>query len=226
MNVQPELVGGRTDAAPLTQKGQAQARALGRRLRDSGVKLDEAYSSTAERARRTAQLALEEAGFDPGLLREESREILELCQGEWTGLRRSEVYSPAVLDQICREQLFFRPPGVSEQDAPPAGCAPAGESQWDVEERVCSFVERLLERPPAEQQGEGSQEPVIAIFSHGIAIRCFLRRVLGAQPAFVVHSQTENTAVSEVLYRPGSGNLDGWIVVRMNDAAHLEGLAA
>lgn len=217
-------VGGRSDAAPLTEKGERQAEALGRRLRDSGVKFDRVYCSTAERARRTAQLACKELGFDPSLICE-SRKVLELCMGEWTGRRRAEVYTPDVLQQIQSQQLFFRAPGFSERDAPEGGPAPAGESQLEVEERMASFVDGLLlAGSDAHHAAHGGREPVVAIFSHGLAIRCLLRRLLGAHPGFAVHSETKNTAISDVWYKAGGHNLDGWFVASMNDAAHLQAL--
>jgi probable phosphoglycerate mutase len=54
-------VGGRTDL-PLVEKGEAQARALGRYLRDHDLLPDVVYSSTLQRTRKMAELALKEAG--------------------------------------------------------------------------------------------------------------------------------------------------------------------
>ena len=116
---------------------------------------------------------------------------------------------------IRAEAMFFRPPGVS-----PDG--DTGESQYDVELRFRAFVEELL--TPEEQEGgqSGAGRPLtVLVFSHGIAIRSFLRGVLNAYTKFVVRSETENTSVTELLYKPTAGDLGGWVLVRVNDAAHL-----
>ena len=75
---------GQEDIA-LSATGEAQARALGERLR--GVRIDRAVSSPLARARRTAELALGEArapmlSTDPGLM--------EIAHGEWEGLLAAE----------------------------------------------------------------------------------------------------------------------------------------
>jgi hypothetical protein len=49
-------------------------------------------------------------------------------------------------------------------------------------------------------------------------------RFLGASPLAALHTNTSNTSITELQYKPKSGNLGGWYLVRFNDAAHLEGL--
>src|SRR6478672_3271713 len=76
---------GQEDIA-LSPVGEAQARALGERLRD--VRIDRAVASPLKRAFRTAELALGEArrdllSTDPGLM--------EIAHGEWEGLLASEI---------------------------------------------------------------------------------------------------------------------------------------
>merc|ERR1712136_693695 len=121
-------------------------------------------------------------------------ELLEICQGSWTGRNRADVYDAAFLEQVALEQCFFRPPGVSHQDAPPGGEAPRGESQWDVECRIAAFV----------------------------ANRCLLRRILGSSATSALHCECQNTSITELVYDTSPHNLAGWQVVRTNDAAHLE----
>ena len=72
-----------------------------------------------------------------------------------------------------------------------------------------------------------AEERVVAVFSHGIAIRCFVRGLFGAEANFVVSSLTANTSITELRYRPRPlDNMGGWQLVRMNDAAHLHELDA
>mmetsp|Transcript_63587 Transcript_63587/g.168451 ORF Transcript_63587/g.168451 Transcript_63587/m.168451 type:complete len:271 (-) Transcript_63587:90-902(-) len=220
MNVQPDIVSGRSNSAPLTEKGRAQATALGARLKSLAVEFDQIFSSTAVRARDTALIACGSIGVDCQQLTE-SPELLEICQGSWTGRNRADVYDAAFLEQVELEQCFFRPPGVSHQDAPPSGEAPRGESQWDVECRIAAFVDNLLEAA-----GDGSQSAkdvrTVGIFMHGVAIRCLLRRILGASATSALHCDCQNTSITELVYDTSPHNLAGWQVVRTNDAAHLE----
>lgn len=58
----PTRVGARTDL-PLVEKGLLQARALGRYLKENRLLPDAVYSSNLQRTRKTAELALKEAGI-------------------------------------------------------------------------------------------------------------------------------------------------------------------
>ncbi len=58
----PRRVGLRTDI-PLTEKGRAQARAIGDYLKQRQLVPDVAYSSTLQRARETADIAVRAAGY-------------------------------------------------------------------------------------------------------------------------------------------------------------------
>ena len=232
MNVQPGLIGGRSNWAPLTELGRQQARELGRRFRKTGLRPDMVCSSTAVRAQETARVCLDamycsnQGGeSSSNSVRPEihlSPDILELCQGEYTGQDRSVIYNDAFLEEVGRERLFLRAPGLShvDDDAP-------GESLFDVEVRVGAFVDALLEkekRPDEVVEAHGAKPRIVAIFMHGLAIRCFLRRIMGGSTTASMHSQTDNTSITELEYRTGPHNLDGWQVVRTNDAAHLEGM--
>lgn len=226
MNVQPNVIGGRSNAAPLTEKGKAQAAALGRRLAALGVGIDLVFTSPAVRARETARITIDAMGLQKSIV--ESPEVLEICQGEWTGQERDVVYDEAFIERVEREKCFLRPPGVSVGDALPGGSPPPGESQWDVECRVAAFVEGLLSSSFPEGSPDGAaggvRQTTVAVFMHGVAIKAFLRRAMGASSTFAVHSCCDNTSITELVYKTGYHNLHGWQVVRMNDSAHLEGL--
>ena len=131
------IVGGRDAASLLTSKGEAQAVAVGRRLKASGLRFDRVYASHAVRARRTAELACHELGLPAEAVRIEPR-VVEFSQGSLELRPREEVYARGgpVLRGIRRERMFYRPPGLS-----PDG--DRGESQHDVELRVRAFVSEL-----------------------------------------------------------------------------------
>lgn len=211
-----QTIAGRDAKSPLSKKGEVQAQRLGARLRQERVRPHRVIVSNALRARRTAEIACAEAGlFTHSVALEVEPRVVEFSQGSFELRPRHEVYQPGgpVSRAIEREQCFFRPPGVSPEGA-------RGESQHDVEVRFREFVEEcLLDSPPRTEELQ-----TILVFSHGIAIRSFVRGVLGASCRFVVHSETENTSITELVYKPvppSRSNLGGWTLVRFNDAAHL-----
>ena len=124
----------------------------------------------------------------------------------------------------------------------------------DVEERVLRFMEEVvlppplppppsppppLPPPPAPSAATSAPHsdpvpppppapstttPVVAVFSHHAAIRCFLRAVAEASPrALTPKLSVANTGITELRYdAQAEGRKGGWSVVRVNDAAHLE----
>ncbi|HVU54847.1 MAG TPA: histidine phosphatase family protein, partial [Puia sp.] len=78
-NVDGNRYCGRTDA-PLTERGQGQARLVSEQLR--GVKLDGVYSSPLQRAFLTARMA----GGGREVVKDER--LIEVDFGKWEGLRR------------------------------------------------------------------------------------------------------------------------------------------
>jgi broad specificity phosphatase PhoE len=56
----------------------------------------------------------------------------------------------------------------------------------------------------------------VLVFSHGMAIKCLLRRILGSDARMSRRIRLDNTAVTELVH-------DGthWEVARVNDTAHL-----
>ena len=215
MNLQPGVVGGRSNDTPLSAEGRKQAEALGTRIKREKLHFDEVYSSTAVRAIDTALLS----GVDPKYL-VKSPAILEISMGGYVGKPREDVYTSEVMTQINANCIGFRPPGNE-----PDGDHTPGESQLDVEERVGAFIDSLL-KPQIEQQSQSSSgDRTIALYMQGMAIRCFLRRVLGASSTAAVHMTINNTSITELVYETNrKGNLSGWWVVRVNDHSHLSSL--
>jgi broad specificity phosphatase PhoE len=90
---QGAIVGGQSNASPLTPLGEAQAAALGRHLprilAPHGAPAV-VVASTAVRAADTARraLAAAPAGVAAGLEVEETDQLLELAQGEWVRVPR------------------------------------------------------------------------------------------------------------------------------------------
>ena len=121
-----------------------------------------------------------------------------------------------------------------------------GESQRDVETRMLAFLESLLTKAPPGSPGddEGEEEvdkaypangaPInsliesssfhtVALFTHGMAIKCVLRAIEQSSPAVTHKRIVSNTSITEVKYSTAPGGAGGWFVERVNDTAHVRG---
>ena len=181
---------GQEDIA-LSATGEAQARALGERLRD--VRIDRAVASPLARARRTAELALGEAragmlSFDEGLL--------EIAHGEWEGLLAAEI----------RERDPER--ARAWRDTPHEVRMPGGESLPQVAERAWDALSRA-------SAGLGADDTLLVV-AHDAVNRVLLCRVLGLPLAQLWRFRQAPTTLN-LLEGPGPERLD---VVRLNDCAH------
>jgi broad specificity phosphatase PhoE len=108
---------GRFDS-PLTQRGIAQARAIGRLLATVPDAASAAIiASPQARARRTAEIILEQLSA-PGGLHLDDR-LRELSFGSWDGLTYGDVAkrSPAIFDGDGRYDWYFRSPDGESYDA-------------------------------------------------------------------------------------------------------------
>lgn len=242
-------IGGRANESPLTNRGRAQARALGERLAKLPPNLRPKllFASTAVRAKETAEAiskALLEESDDTGEASLQSvaleEDLLEIEMGQWAGKDRKKTYSPQVLAEIRARPVDF--------------AAPGGESQRQVEERVARCIEERVLPAAADiaateegkKSGSGDDSskgslPVVAVVAHGVSIKTFLRRVLASDPhgfAAARNIALANTGICEVALdttrtsaskdprsaSDSSVDRERWHLIRINDAAHLEGL--
>ncbi|WIA18626.1 hypothetical protein OEZ85_003332 [Tetradesmus obliquus] len=183
MNLQTKgFVGGQSNLSPLTERGKQQAAALGRHMsRQHPALHSPVYCSTAVRAEDTARIMLQQAQGWPGPMQLQASEVLlELSQGQWEGQPRSQCYTAEALERIAADPFTF--------------AAPGGESQQELEARICAFVHRQL--LPSLQYGG----PPAVVVTHGLAIKCFLRSVLGSSPAMTWKIATDNTSVTELAW--------------------------
>ena len=201
-------VGGRATASPLSELGRAQARALGERLAGSGGcgggDIASLHASPAVRAVDTAAAIAAARGLlhDGVSIHDDLQEI---CMGEWSGKERSRCYTESARAAMRADPAGFAPPG--------------GESQAEVEARVAACVKRIM-------GGLDLGAPPGVAVAHGLAIKCFLRGVLHADvDSFAARNiGLANTGIVEVAHDGRVANRDAWHVLRVNDAAHLEGL--
>ncbi|NCC75201.1 MAG: histidine phosphatase family protein [Clostridia bacterium] len=149
---------GRLDTA-LTENGQAQAMALGDRLR--GIHLDKVYVSPAPRARRTAELALQSGHFPATLPVEADDRVHEMDLGDWEGLSVDEVQAMAPENL---QAFFFSPP-----DFIPTG---SGETYHQVSERMASFLSQMETLGQASLSAD--REHQVLLVSHNITLKALL----------------------------------------------------
>ncbi|KAF1686382.1 histidine phosphatase family protein [Pseudoxanthomonas taiwanensis] len=176
---------------PLSPVGEAQARALGERLR--GVPITRAVASPLSRARRTAELAL---GEDRAGMLALDPDIQEIAHGEGEGLLAAEIAEkdPARL-RAWREE-------------PDTVLMPGGESLRQVLERSWRGLQRATE-------GLGEADTLLMV-AHDAVNRVLLCRVLGL-PIGRLWTFRQAPTTLNLLEGPRVDRLE---VVRLNDCAH------
>lgn len=149
--------------ADLTDKGVEEAKNAGVKLQEAGIKFDHAFTSTSQRANKTARLALENAG--QGDLIEQMvahDDLRERDYGDLTGLNKDETKEKYGAEQvhIWRRSYDTRPPG--------------GECLKDVvENRVQPYWEANIK--PLVEQGKD-----VLVAAHGNSLRALLI-IIGAE---------------------------------------------
>ena len=180
---------GREDIA-LSPLGEAQARALGERLRK--VPITRAVASPLKRARHTAELALGERELpltlDPGLM--------EIAHGTWEGLLASEIRE--------RDGDRLR----AWRDTPHEVLMPEGESLQHVLDRAWPAFARAC--------GGLGDDDTLLVVAHDAVNRVLLCRVLGIPLARLWGFRQAPTTLN-LLEGPDIDHLD---VVRLNDCSH------
>jgi broad specificity phosphatase PhoE len=92
--------------------------------------------------------------------------------------------------------------------------APNGESQKNVEERIRGWVYYTLIKNREADFSTG-------VFTHGLATKCFLRKVLDSDQSLTYRMIRDNCSIIQLKYNM-SGNKKGWSFVKMNDNPHLK----
>ena len=203
-NVTPDYVTGLDHDSPLTPLGLEQARALGRRLARECLEFDRVYSSTMTRAVQTTEAMLGAMG-QPGRAFTRVKELIEQQMPGWRGVLAEEVFTPERLAYIRGKGRDFVPPG--------------GESLRVVQRRVAGWLERELIYNQ-ELVAEG-RSLTVAIVGHGAATKSLLQYIMGFDDRLIMRMGMENCSISRFIF-----NREGWHVVCINDATHVNGLAA
>jgi probable phosphomutase (TIGR03848 family) len=181
------VLAGRT-AVGLDETGQAQARALGERLRD--VPLAQVVSSPLARCRQTVELALPEA--QPVL--EEG--LTECGYGDWEG---------QTLKKLAKEPLW------RVVQTHPSGATfpgPAGESMAAMSARAVAAV-RYWDEKVASAHGA---DAIWLACSHGDVIKAIVADALGLHLDQFQRIMVDPASVTVIRYLPGRP-----FVIRLND---------
>ena len=175
----------------LSSEGMAQLPQLAERFRE--IPLDAIYSSPLQRAMQTT----EAVNHYHHLPVQTEEGLCEIFAGEWEMKHFSDlpVLFPDQWRLWCEDEAHF--------------CAPNGESIVQVHHRLSSTIDRIA------AQNDGK---IIAVVSHGCALRCYLCHALGISLERIGEIPlSQNTAVSRVIYDKGSIRVDYY-----DDLSHLE----
>ena len=198
-NATPGMAAGANYDSALTARGVRQAKLLGERLKREGVKFDRVYSSSLDRARKTARYMLDSMGEGDRCVPAADALVEQKAMG-WRGVPVEEVFTPENVAYIMSKGPDFIPP--------------QGESLRMVRRRVSGWVESEIIYN--EELASTHRELTIAVVGHGTASRCLFQYIMGFNDALLWRVAIDNTSISRFVF-----DRNGWSVVRLNDASHL-----
>lgn len=178
----------------LTEKGIAEAREGGRRLKALGLAFDVAYTSALTRAQHTLTLILDELG-QPDLTVIRDAALNERDYGDLTGLDKDDARDRWGAEQVHIWRRSF--------DVPP----PGGESLKDTAARVLPYFEREI--LPRVLKGER-----VLVSAHGNSLRALIMALEGLSGDEIVRRELATGA--PIVYRLDA---DGGIAEKQDLAA-------
>ena len=137
----------------LADKGVAEAREAGRKLKAQGLKFDVAFTSALKRAQRTLDLMLDELGQNPPIVRDQA--LNERDYGDLVGLNKDDARKKWGEEQVLkwRRSYDIAPPG--------------GESLKDTLARALPYY--VTEILPRVLRGEH-----VLVSAHGNSLRALV----------------------------------------------------
>ena len=163
----------------LTDKGIAEAKAAGQRMKAKGLGFDIAYTSVLSRANKTLDLILGEIG-QTGLQTIKDQALNERDYGDLTGLNKDDARAKWGEEQV----LIWR----RSYDVPP----PGGESLKDTLARALPYYMKHIQ--PRVLRGER-----VIVAAHGNSLRALIMAISGMRPEEILQFELE-TGVP-VVYR-------------------------
>ena len=187
---------GQSADEPLDDIGKEQAKLLGERLRKE-VTFDSVYCSSYGRALETLKLAEPKVS---GTCQVGIEALREISQGDSTGMLRTEFFNSENFERMKRNGMGFS--------------FPNGETQYDVQVRAWEFLKKEVFNNPYTRTDKHLN---IALFSHGMTIKCILHQVMQFDHRLTGRVLIDNTSISKVRLK----NND-WFVDCINDTNHLK----
>jgi 2,3-bisphosphoglycerate-dependent phosphoglycerate mutase len=163
----------------LTEKGVAEAREAGRKLKAQGIKFDVAFTSALRRAQRTLDLMLTELG-QTTIPVFKDQALNERDYGDLVGLNKDDARKKWGEEQVLKWRRSYN-------IAPPNG-----ESLRDTGARVWPYY--IFRIQPHVLRGEG-----VLIVAHGNSLRALVMALDGLTPEEIVRLELATGA--PILYR-------------------------
>jgi 2,3-bisphosphoglycerate-dependent phosphoglycerate mutase len=155
----------------LTDKGVAEARAAGQRLKARGLKFDVTFTSALSRAQNTLKLILAEMGQD-ALPETRDQALNERDYGELTGLNKDDARQKWGEEQV---HIWRR-----SYDVPP----PGGESLKDTLARSLPYYVHMIQ--PHVLEGK-----TVLVAAHGNSLRSLIMAIEGLTPEAILKRELE-----------------------------------
>ncbi len=155
----------------LTEKGIAEAKAAGERLKRKGLKFDIAYTSVLTRAQHTLDLMLAELG-QKGLETVRDQALNERDYGDLTGLNKDEARKKWGEEQVHVWRRSY--------DVPP----PGGESLKDTLARALPYY--MVHIQPDVLSGKS-----VLVSAHGNSLRALIMAIEGLTPEQILKRELE-----------------------------------
>ena len=176
----------------LTEKGQGEARATGKRLKAAGYVPDVYFTSALRRAQHTLDLILEELGITD-LTITRNKALNERDYGDLAGLNKDDARIKWGEEQV----LIWR----RSYDVPP----PGGESLKDTAARTLPYFEAAI--LPELKAGK-----TVLVAAHGNSLRSIVMAIEGLTPEQIL--KRELATGEPVVYRIGTdGKLTGTVSI-------------
>ncbi|PYM21239.1 MAG: phosphoglycerate mutase [Candidatus Rokuibacteriota bacterium] len=169
-----KLLPGRSPGLHLADEGQRQAENAAKRIA-ALPRIGAVYASSLERARETAAPIARERGCAVRV----DRDLADLDPGDWTGQSLDKLSKKPEWNAVQRHPSGFRFPG--------------GESFMEMQARVVSAVERIVER----HRGE-----TVVVVSHADPIKALVAHALGVHLDLFQRIAIATGSITAVAYWP------------------------
>lgn len=194
-NLRPDIIGGRTNSAELSELGIEQAKRAGQYLARLHVQPSLVAVSPAVRTLSTASYALAEMGYcdDVKIM----PELQELSQGDCEGLPRVEVYTDERLEEIARLGKDFKLPGA--------------ESVNELGDRMYAAslaIDAIATRRGGYETLSMHLPAAALVVTHETAIKALVAKLQDRSQQWVYETKLPNASLSRISFLDGKARVD------------------